>query len=445
LKELKEQCLYLHYDGARYCFKKDPNVTLLIEQEADAVARDERRIRQRIQDMLDARLAGHREAIIWPEKPGDIPDRDPSFLVAYLPLEFGGEPRAAQEAAAKEFLEKYGNQPRKYRNGLGLAVPSSDQIESLRRAVRYLMAAEQVKGNARQLNLTDEQRSQVREREATEQAAAESALLKLYIEVWLPRADGGAIGLDKVAAGGRPLQATLNANKQAMIHERVMELVTTMQPRVFGTLTPGKIVELFTLGEGDPPTRGIRTREIVDGFYGFLGFTRLRSSTGICKAIARGIQEGVFGYTSGATPALGPDNRYQIAPTKVRFGTTVSDDEIDLESGFLMMPQAIPQPAPEPGPQPPVAGTDGGGTSDTGPTPPWPVLPPPNPPVEATVELTFTADRNQLYTAWNAIANLADLAGKVTLTIHAESEGGFDQNRLRNGVLEPLREADLIE
>ncbi len=39
LKELKEQCLYLHFDGVRYCFKKDPNVTLLIEQEADAVAR----------------------------------------------------------------------------------------------------------------------------------------------------------------------------------------------------------------------------------------------------------------------------------------------------------------------------------------------------------------------------------------------------------------------
>jgi hypothetical protein len=29
LKELKEQCLYLHLDGARYCFKRDPNVTLL--------------------------------------------------------------------------------------------------------------------------------------------------------------------------------------------------------------------------------------------------------------------------------------------------------------------------------------------------------------------------------------------------------------------------------
>jgi hypothetical protein len=50
-----------------------------------------------------------------------------------------------------------------------------------------------------------------------------------------------------------------------------------------------------------------------------------------------------------------------------------------------------------------------------------------------------------LYTAWNAIANLADLAGKVAVSVRAESEKGFDRNKLQNGVLEPLREADLID
>ena len=66
-------------------------------------------------------------------------------------------------------------------------------------------------------------------------------------------------------------------------------------------------------------------------------------------------------------------------------------------------------------------------------------------PLDKVVELTFDADRNQLFTAWNAIANLADLAGKVRVTIRAESETGFDKGKLQNGVMEPLREADLIE
>jgi hypothetical protein len=64
---------------------------------------------------------------------------------------------------------------------------------------------------------------------------------------------------------------------------------------------------------------------------------------------------------------------------------------------------------------------------------------------QTQVELTFNADRNQLFEAWNAVANLADLAGTVTLSIHAEKPDGFDKSKLHNGVMEPLREADLIE
>ena len=75
LKELREQCLYLHFDGVRYAFKRDPNITLLVEQEADMVARDEKLVRDRIKEMLEERLAGQSCAIVWPEKPGEVPDR----------------------------------------------------------------------------------------------------------------------------------------------------------------------------------------------------------------------------------------------------------------------------------------------------------------------------------------------------------------------------------
>ena len=93
-----------------------------------------------IKEMLDARLAGHHTAIVWPAKSQDIPDEDPRFLVAYLPLEFAAEGKAEQERQAKEYLTKYGDRPRRFRNGLGLAIPEKKQIEALRRAVRYLLA-----------------------------------------------------------------------------------------------------------------------------------------------------------------------------------------------------------------------------------------------------------------------------------------------------------------
>jgi hypothetical protein len=448
LKELKERCLYLHFDGVRYCFKKDPNVTLLVEQEADAVARDEKRVEGKIKEMLEERLAGHTSAIVWPPKPGDVPDNDPSFLVAYLPLAFGTEPRASQEEQAKRYFEKYGDKPRNFRNGLGLAVPAADQIETLRRAVRYVLACEGVKAKPKQHNLTDEQKGQLREREATERAAAESAILKLYTEVWLPRIEESALCIEPVAVGGRPLQTMLNEKKQALVHERVMELLMTVHRRVFDKLNPAKIVELFKLGDGTPPKTGIKAAEVVSGFYSFLGFTRLATSDVIRKAIARGIQEGLFGYVGG-TPEIGLDGKYQVPLGRGRFGTAVAEDEIDLDSGFLMMPQAVPQPAPPgPGPIPPEAGPTPPPGTEPGisPTPPGLIQPPPpGEQAQKVVEIAFSADRDQLYAAWNAMANLADMAGKVAVTVKAESQEGFDKGKLQNGVLEPLKEADLIE
>jgi hypothetical protein len=349
LKELKDQCLYLHYDGVRYCIKKDPNVTLLVEQEADSVGRNEAHVNTRIKEMLEARLAGHRVEI-WPSKSGEIPDNEPAFIVVYLPPEFGAELKAEQQLIAKELFEKHGDKPRAFRNGVGLAIPAVDQIEIVRRAVRYLIAIERVKASAKQHNLTDEQRAQLREREATEKATAESALLKLCTEVWLPKVEASGIGLEVVAVGVRPLQTTLNEKKEARVHERVMELLTIVHQRVFAVLKPTKIVELFKLGEGSPPTLGIRTPDLLNGFYSFLGFTRLTSANVLRHAIADGVQKGVFGYVGGNAPTLGADGKYEVSASKVSFETNVADDEVDLDSGFIMLPLAIPQPEPAPAP-----------------------------------------------------------------------------------------------
>jgi hypothetical protein len=107
------------------------------------------------------------------------------------------------------------------------------------------------------------------------------------------------------------------------------------------------------------------------------------------------------------------------------------------------MPKAIPtrqQPEPPgPGPLPP-------GPTPPGPEPPGPgPVPPPGPEGQTKVNISFTADRNQLYSAWQAMANLADMAGTVRVSVEASKNDGFDKNKLRNAVIEPLQEADLIE
>ena len=398
-----------------------------------------------IKNMLEERLSGHHAAIAWPASSGEIPDEQPRFQIAYLPLDFATKSTKERDALASELLEKCGSKPRIYKNGLALAIPAADQTESLRRAVRYFIAVDRVSKAAKKHNLTKEQTDELRERKATEASAAESAFVKLYPDVWLPKLDQGTITIEKIAVGGRPLQTTISNRHLAMIFERSMELVTQVQSRVFATLNPVKLVELFKLSEEQPPRLGIRCADVVSGFYSFLGYTRLTSKEVVQKAIARGVQEGVFGYFTGSAPALDAAGKYQVARNKVRFDGHLSEDEVDLESGFVMLPQAIPaeaappaSPGPvPPGPTPPI---------DEHTPPPGPA-PGPTPPTatEKVVQVSFTANRDELYSAWNAIANLADMAGKVEVSIRAESETGFDKSKLQNGVLEPLREADLIK
>ena len=452
LKELNEQCLYLHFDGVRYCFKKDPNVTLLVEQEAEAFAPDDSRVSDGIRKLINERLAGEPASVVWPRKSGEVPDRDARFLIAYLSLEFAALSTADRRRTARDLCETYGNGTREFRNGIGLAVPDADQVEALRRAVRYLLAVQSVRDRSREHNLTDAQKSQLRERAATEQAAAESALLRLYQEVWLPVSGDGELDLDTVGLGGRPLQTTLDGRRRAQIHQRLMELLISVQRRIFGTVAPGKIVELFRLGAGQPGGPGVPTDKVVAGFFSFLGFPRLHSDEVVRKAIAKGVETGLFGYATGR-PELGDDGRYRIERSRLAFQRAVADDEIDLDSGFLIAPAALPEsPAAATGPAGGTAPDEGGGYPEPGGSEavrerldagghrnPSPADRP------GELAISFTAGRDDLFNAWSALANLADIAGKVSVSVKATSDTAFDHARLENGVLEPLRELGLLD
>jgi hypothetical protein len=124
-------------------------------------------------------------------------------------------------------------------------------------------------------------------------------------------------------------------------------------------------------------------------------------------------------------------------------GRVLADDEIDLESGFILLPSAAPavldavsstttSPPTSIQTEPADAGSSGPVTDVvTG--------------LKRVVRLAFMATRDQVFKVFPAIANLSDKAdgGRVTIHVEASSEKGFDPNWLRNAVEEPLDEADV--
>ncbi|MFB0536081.1 MAG: DUF499 domain-containing protein [Anaerolineae bacterium] len=429
LKELREQCLFLHYDGAHYVFKTTPNVTQVLEDQLTHVKPQE--VDAAIEEELNDRLTGRTAAILWPGSSDAIPNREPRFLLAYLPLDFARLGDAAQEQQAQELMAQYGDRPRRYRNGLGLVVPERSQVEPLRRAARYLKAIGRVRSKRKSFNLTTAQMQQLKEREDTEKGAFESAIRSLYQNIWLPMMGEKGLEIEKVSLAGRPLRAH-------GIHERLMELLTKVLPRrLFTSVTPEKIVELMRLGEGEEPSQAVGTDHIVESFYGVLGFPRLESEAALRQAIAQGVQERTFGYVGGTgqeeIDRLREGGGYLISPKAARIGVDLPEGEVDLSSAFIVLPMVIeaeaPQPPTPPGPEPLPPGP--------GPQPP---VPPPPPPVttQTTVRLSMRMTRQQLYASFRAIGNLADASGSIRMTVEAQKLDGFDRTWLRNAVLEPL-------
>jgi CRP-like cAMP-binding protein len=107
------------------------------------------------------------------------------------------------------------------------------------------------------------------------------------------------------------------------------------------------------------------------------------------------------------------------------------------------IPIAVPSTPSVPRPMAPsISGCGGAGGEPTG------AHAPPGAPTAAeqsVVQLAFHADRNKLYSAWPALANLADLCGHIAVSVIGEAPQGLDKSELEKGVYEPLREADLIK
>ena len=61
------------------------------------------------------------------------------------------------------------------------------------------------------------------------------------------------------------------------------------------------------------------------------------------------------------------------------------------------------------------------------------------------IAVSFVADQKNVYDAWNALANLADVAGTISIHATAKAPEGYDEAKLENGVFEPLRELGLID
>src|SRR5262249_50251879 len=153
--------LYLHYVAGRYRFEPRPNLNRLIQQEQDRVCREDvvARVRERLEAALGAAGADRRHIELWPAAPAAIPDGGDPVHVVSLPLDW----KPAVTPLERWVLDAAGG-PRVNRNALCLVEPAGDRLDMARAAARRALAVEALLGSGTKLQLSAEQRDELRER-----------------------------------------------------------------------------------------------------------------------------------------------------------------------------------------------------------------------------------------------------------------------------------------
>ncbi|WP_297502994.1 DUF499 domain-containing protein [Thermococcus sp.] len=275
---LKDNLLYLHYRDGRYFFSLEPSLNKLVVDEMNNVS--EEQIREVEHELLKGQLKGRYFKIyLWPSKPVDVPDSDPSLKLVVLP-EYDKE-------KVLQILQSYGGSERVHKNTLIFLVPRETERASFNRLVRRYIAWKIIDEKAKKgsLELTTEQREDVKENLKRAREDIVQKIAELYRLVLLPTRGG----YEELDLGMKPVG--IKKTIEELVYEKLREegkLVEKMAPVV---------IEMKYLDGKNY----VSTKALYESFLKTPGMPLLKSKSVLIDAIRQGVSEGRFGlgYITG--------------------------------------------------------------------------------------------------------------------------------------------------
>src|SRR2546425_2639758 len=179
VEQLKNNLFYLQNQNDKYFFSNQPNLNriLLTKMENikdhDVVEAEEALLKQQIR-------GGKLKVFLWPGKPRDIPDNEELKLVITKDKDL---------AFMRSILESKGDSPRVNRNTVFFLAPSEPEIGPFQDSLKKKMAYDQIEVD-KTLNLTGEQRTDIRNSLKRAQENLQDAVRRLYRVLYIPTKDG---------------------------------------------------------------------------------------------------------------------------------------------------------------------------------------------------------------------------------------------------------------
>ena len=300
--------------------------------------RTEDEVEQRLRAEFAKAIGSERGAVVWPQDTNEVRDRLAEFQIVYLPPSWldtypdqDGE-NEKQKQGMRLYIEQCGNGPRRYRNGLSLAIPDSHKIEVIRNAVRLILTLELLQSQSKQRQLTPQQEAELTERKRNAENELKGGISLLYAYVYTPQ------NSEQVGQNYTFDKLQVQSYSQApQVHSRVKEALSNRV--VWDSVQPSKLAKLTQLNELQPLEKQYyAVVALVACFFSYYNFTHIWDEKVIRQAIIVGVKNRTFAYVANAHK----DNHENLllgspASTSVYFGKDIPAHEIDMGDGAFLL------------------------------------------------------------------------------------------------------------
>jgi len=361
---------YMRLEGGRYRFTTEPNLNKVVLERESAISDD--RIEALLHDAIAAVAPATPELRVEPRvrASADVPDRQQLILgILDLDLRVNGDVTGETLRVAREVLEHCGGSWRANKNAAMLIAADIAGMSKARGSARTLSALRDLSADRHRLSrFNREQQEQLAKRlAAAEERLPQQVTMAYRHLLLLGESDTGGAKLDHIDLG--PARAT------ATITGRVLEYLRSADRIIETTLAPAALLaaRFGLLPEG---TNHTELEALLGFFYRLPRLPKLANPGVLRRALAEGVEKGLFGLASGAA--------WDAEDAVLRFAQAVDPSEIQFQPGTWLVraatikemlakrtpPQPSAPPRPEPGkPQSETPGTapqePGGGSTGT--------------------------------------------------------------------------------
>ncbi len=176
---LRGELFYLQQQSGKVFFTNQPNLNRILLTRMENV--EDAQIGEQERALLENSVTGRRlKVFLWPEPNADIPDT-PDLKLLIL--------RERNEQQMLDFLYQKGATPRVHRNTLLFLTPLEGEWSGLEALLRRYLAYRMI-ADDRTLNLTAEQREEVRQALGRATADLRGTLRRTYRQLFIPARDG---------------------------------------------------------------------------------------------------------------------------------------------------------------------------------------------------------------------------------------------------------------